>query len=163
LLGEASATVGEIFNGRAKGVEKNIELQGTKRGVLAFKGEKVERGTNKYVEFTLNSRNVDVGSFFLCFGTGGCHWKMYKLKNNEEFILYESEVKDGKNNRFNPVRINEKKLCNNNLKQPIIFRFYEGSGHVLIGETTTDLENLSHGNHKYTLMKRQSEKGVIAL
>lgn len=53
----------------------------------------MERGSNKYIEFSLASRNVDVGSFFLCFGSGTARWRLYKLKGNEEFLLYESEVK----------------------------------------------------------------------
>jgi hypothetical protein len=163
LLGEASATVGEIFNGRSKGVEKPVEQGGAKRGALIFKGEKVERGSSKYVEFVLNSRNVDVGSYFLCFGSGTTHWRLYKSKGGEEYLLYESEVREGKNNRFNPLKINEKRLCNNNPQQLIIFRFFENSGHVLIGEATTTLESLSKGNLRLTLTKRTSEKGVAML
>jgi hypothetical protein len=67
---------------------------------------------------------VDVGSAFLCFGTGSCNWRLYKNKGGEEYLLYESEVREGKNNKFNPLRINEKRLCNNAPKQPIIFRFF---------------------------------------
>lgn len=51
-------------------------------------------------------RNIDVGSYFLCFGYGGSHWKLYKVKNGEEYLLYESEVREGKNNRFNQMKIN---------------------------------------------------------
>lgn len=54
-------------------------------------------------------------------------------------------------------------MCNNDPKQPIIFRFYEDSGHTLIGEARTDLDNLSRGNLRYTLTKRNSEKGLIVL
>jgi hypothetical protein len=45
------------------------------------------------VEFALVSRNVDVGSYFLCFGTGTCHWRLYKVKGGEQYLLYESEVR----------------------------------------------------------------------
>jgi hypothetical protein len=116
--------VGEIFNARNKGIDKEIEAGGARIGVMNFRGEKVERGTSKYVEFTLFGRNIDVGSYFLCFGDGGCRWKLYKIKNNEEYLLYESEIREGKDNRFNAFKINEKRLCNNNPKQPIIFRFF---------------------------------------
>lgn len=102
-------------------------------GVLNFRAEKMERGSSKFVEFTLSARNIDVGSYFLCFGEGGCHWKLYKAKNDGEYLLYESEVREGKDNRFNPFKINEKRLCNNNPKQPIIIRFFADSGHSLIG------------------------------
>ena len=54
-------------------------------------------------------------------------------------------------------------MCNNDPKQPIIFRFYEDSGHNLIGEARTDLDNLSRGNLRYTLTKRNSEKGLVVL
>jgi hypothetical protein len=88
MLGESSATVGEIFNARNKGIEKDIEIQGDKIGLMNFKGEKVERGSNKYVEFSMVARNIEVGSYFLCFGEAGCHWKLYKVKNGEEYLLY---------------------------------------------------------------------------
>ena len=48
---------------------------------MNFRGEKVERGTNKYVQFTLNARNIDVGSSFLCFGNGRSHWRLFKVSN----------------------------------------------------------------------------------
>lgn len=51
------------------------------------------------------ARNVDVGSAFLCFGESGCQWKLYKIKRNSEYLLYESEMREGKNNRFNKHRI----------------------------------------------------------
>jgi hypothetical protein len=57
---------------------------------MLLKCEKVDRGTSRYVEFTLSTRNLDVGSAFLCFGEGGAQWKLYKIKNNEEYLLYES-------------------------------------------------------------------------
>lgn len=163
VLGESSATVGEIFSARNKGIDKAIERGGDRIGTLNFKGEKIERGTNKYVEFNLFGRNLDVGSYFLCFGEGGAHWKLYKVKNNEEYLLYESEVREGKDNRFNPVKINEKRLCNNNPKQPIIFRFFCDAGTSLIGEARTDLDNLLRGNLRYTLFKSNREKGLFLI
>ncbi len=72
-------------------------------------------------------------------------------------------MREGKDNRFNPLKINEKRLCNNNPKQPIIIRFFCDSGHSLIGEARTDLDNLSRGNLRYTLMRGNNEKGVIML
>lgn len=61
------------------------------------------------------------------------------------------------------MRINEKRLCNNNPLQPIIFRFFENTGHVIIGEARTNLQNLSQGNLRLTLTKGNSERGQIAL
>lgn len=104
-----------------------------------------------------------MGAYFLCFGEGSAHWKLYKIKNNEEYLLYESEVREGRDNRYNPLKINEKRLCNNAPKQPIIFRFFANSGQSLIGEVRTDLDNLSRGNLRYTLMKNGHEKGVFLL
>jgi hypothetical protein len=49
LLGEAAGTVGEIFNARKLGVAKDIESKGQKVGSMNLRGEKVERGTCKYV------------------------------------------------------------------------------------------------------------------
>jgi hypothetical protein len=90
LLGEASATVGEIFNARKLGVAKDIEMREQKVGSMNLRGEKVERGSCKYVEFGVAGRNIDVGSFFFCFGERGCQWKLYKVKAGEEYLLYES-------------------------------------------------------------------------
>jgi hypothetical protein len=106
---------------------------------------------------------VDVGSFFLCFGSGAARWRLYKVKGSEEFLLYESEVREGKSNLFNPLRINEKRLCNNNPQQPIIFRFFENTGHVVIGEARTNLNSLAQGNLRLTLAKGSSERGLITL
>lgn len=88
---------------------------------------------------------------------------MYKLKNNEPYLLYESEVREGKNNRFAPLKINEKRLCNNNPKQPIIIRFFSDSGNSVIGESRMDLETLTHGRVRHTLLKGNHEKGIITL
>jgi hypothetical protein len=60
---------------------------------MLLKCEKVDRGTSRYVEFTLATRNLDVGSaclWFRDFREGGAQWKLYKIKNNEEYLLYES-------------------------------------------------------------------------
>lgn len=76
------------------------------------------------MEFSLTVRNLDVGSYFLCFGSGSAHWRLYKSKGSEEYLLYESEVREGKNNKFNLLKINEKRLCNNDMQQPIIIRFF---------------------------------------
>ena len=51
LGGVTEATVGEIFNGRNKGIAKDIKLQGNEAGLIFLRCEKVERGSNKYVEF----------------------------------------------------------------------------------------------------------------
>jgi hypothetical protein len=88
---------------------------------------------------------------------------MYKLKNNEPYLLYESEVREGKNNRFAPLKINEKRLCNNNPKQPIIIRFFSDSGNSVIGESRMDLETLTQGRVRHTLLKGNHEKGIITL
>ena len=104
VIGSVNATVGEIFNGRDAGVKKDFE--GGQGGQMILRGEKVEQGTSKFVEWDLVGRNIDVGSAFLCFGESGCQWKLYKIKRESEYLLYESEVKEGKNNRFNKLRIN---------------------------------------------------------
>jgi hypothetical protein len=57
---------------------------------MLLKCEKVDRGTSRYAEFTLATKNLDVGSACLCFGEGRAQWKLYKIKNNEEYLLYES-------------------------------------------------------------------------
>lgn len=93
----------------------------------------MDRGTQRFIEFDLTSRNLDVGSAFLCFGEGGAHWKLFKIKRNEEYILHQSEVREGKNNRYARFKIKESKLCNNNPKQPIVLRFYADSGNSVIG------------------------------
>ena len=41
--------MGEIFNGREKGIIKDLVMNGTKRGQLHLRCEKVERGCVKYV------------------------------------------------------------------------------------------------------------------
>ena len=51
-------------------------------GEMHLKCEKVDRGTQRFVEFDLLARNLDVGSAFLCFGEGGSHWKLFKIKRN---------------------------------------------------------------------------------
>lgn len=60
----------------------------------------MERGCQRYVEFDMVTRNLDVGAAFLCFGEGEASWKLYKIKNKEEYLLNESETKPGKNNRY---------------------------------------------------------------
>lgn len=92
-VGRVETTVGELFNGGDKGVTKQIINNGNFIGEFHAKCEKVDRGTQGYVEFDLVTRNLDVGSAFLCFGEGGAHWKLFKIKRNEEFILHQSEVK----------------------------------------------------------------------
>jgi hypothetical protein len=155
-IGRVQSTVGEIFNGREKGIVKDIEYNGEKHGDLYLRCEKVERGCQKYVEFDLITRNLDVGAAFLCFGEGGAQWKLYKIKNNEEYLLYESECKEGKNNRYQHFKINQKRLCNNNPKQPIILRFFDDSGSSLIGEAFFDFATLQQGRTRFTLTKKGS-------
>ena len=63
-------------------------------------------------------------------------FRLYKLKAGEEYLLYESEYRNGSDNRYDRVKINEKRLCNNNPEQPIMIRFYKQSqisAPVLIG------------------------------
>lgn len=125
--------------------------------------EKVDRGTQSFIEFDLVTRNLAVGSSFLCFGEGGAHWKLYKVKRNEEILLHQSEVREGKNNRYAHYKIKESKLCNKNPKQAIIIRFYEDSGSSMIGESYFDLVTIIDGKHRMTLTKKGSEKGVIMM
>jgi hypothetical protein len=61
-------TVGEIFNGRDKGIVKEIDNNGEMTGEMLLRCEMMERGCQRYVEFDLLTRNLDVGSSFLCFG-----------------------------------------------------------------------------------------------
>jgi hypothetical protein len=82
--------VGEIFSARNQGCEKKISAFGKEIGLMNLRGEKVEKGSSKYVEFVMTARNVDVGYSFLCFGEGGCHWKLYKIKNGSDYLLHES-------------------------------------------------------------------------
>ncbi len=86
--------------------------------------EKVVNEGNNFVQFGIHGINIDVGSWFLCFGSANTFFKIYKVKKEEEFLIYESEVKEGKNPTFNQVKLKVKKLCNNNPLQPIIVRFY---------------------------------------
>jgi hypothetical protein len=51
-------------------------------GELHLRCEKVDRGTQRFMEFDLLARNLDVGGAFLCFGEGGSHWKLFKIKRN---------------------------------------------------------------------------------
>jgi len=60
-------------------------------------------------------------------------WKLFKIRRNEEYLLYESEVKEGKNNRFAHFKINEFKLCNGLPKQPIFIRLYSDNSTSIIG------------------------------
>ena len=106
---------------------------GNRIGELHLKCEKVDRGSQRIIEFDVLSRNLDVGTSFLCFGEGGAHFKLFKIKRNEEYMLQESKVKVGQNNRFGHVKVRESKLCNNNPKQPIVIRFYQDNGNTIIG------------------------------
>lgn len=75
-------------------------------------------------------------------------------------MLYESESHLGGTNRYNQLRINEKRLCNNDPKQPIIIRFYIEGG-PSIGEAKFDLSMLTDRKAKHTLMKNGNENGII--
>ncbi len=76
-------------------------------------------------------------------------------------MLYESETKPGKNNRYQHMKINQKRLCNTNPKQPIILRFFNDTS--LIGESYFDLATLQEGKLRFTLTKKGSERGVAIL
>ena len=100
---------------------------------MILKGEKIDKGNNKYVEFSLSTQNLDVGGWCCCFGDGSVRWTLNKTINSVEYPLYESEIKKGKENNFNIVKINENRLCNKNPKQPIILRFFNGNSTSVIG------------------------------
>jgi hypothetical protein len=89
-----------------------------------MKCEKVERGTNKFVEFDLTATDLPSQTFFLCFGSTSPMFRLYKIKNNSEYLLYESEIREGNDPRFKKVVMNEKKLCNNDPNQMIMLKMY---------------------------------------
>ena len=84
-------------------------------------------------------------------------FRMYKLKNNSEYLLYESEVKDGSNPQFKRVIMNEKKLCNNNPDQPIILKMYDYSNFgapKYIAETKFTVTDIHRGKINYYLRNK---------
>jgi hypothetical protein len=82
--------VGEIFNGRAKGIAKDVTQLGVAQGKMMMRCEAVKRGSTQYSAFDLSTRNLDVGSAFFCFGEGKALWRLYRKRNNEEILIYES-------------------------------------------------------------------------
>ena len=91
-------------------------------------------------------------------------FRLYKLKNNSEYLLYESEVRDGTDVRFKRVCINEKKLCNNNPTQNIILKMYHYStfgAPKLSGETYFTIDGLMDGRRTAALRKSEKHKGTV--
>lgn len=52
-------------------------------------------------------------------------FKIFKIRNGVEFLLYESQPKKNVNPRFNRTVMDEKRLCNNNDNQLIIIKLYK--------------------------------------
>lgn len=82
LIGVVEASVGEIFGARKKGLAREImDTRGKSRGTLMMKCEKVERGTNKYVEFDVRLNDIP-SQGWLCFGGSSPMFRLYKIKDN---------------------------------------------------------------------------------
>lgn len=79
LVGSVETTVGELFNGRDKGVVKEIERNGKNIGQMHLKCEKVDKGVQKLIEFTMRTRDLDIGSCCF-FGADSAHWKLFKIR-----------------------------------------------------------------------------------
>ena len=91
-------------------------------------------------------------------------FRMYKIKNNSEYLLYESEVKDGNDPRFKRVVMNEKKLCNNDPDQPIVLKMYHYSNFgapKYIAETQFTVNELYQGKVNHALRKNAKVKGTV--
>lgn len=88
LLGVVEAIVGQIYKSQSKGILKQIAQGGYRSGELYLKCEKMNRKSQKFIEFSLVGRNLDVGTSFLCFGEGSAHWKLFKLKSFEDHLQY---------------------------------------------------------------------------
>lgn len=73
--------------------------------------------------------------------------------NNEELLIHKSEVKLGKNVQFDHYKINLKKLCNENPKQPISLKFFTAEGEF-IGESHFDLASLKAGHRRLELKNK---------
>lgn len=81
LIGTVTASIGEIFGARQKGLSREImDTRNKSRGELIMKCEKVERGTNKYVEFEARVNDLPSQGWF-CFGSTSPIIRLYKMKN----------------------------------------------------------------------------------
>ena len=147
LVGSVDVTIGEIFGSRSKGLVRDIfDSKDKIRGRMVIKCEKIEKGSNKMMDFNLKAFDLPSSSFF-CFGTDEKFFKIFKIRNGVEYLLYESEVKLGKAPRFDLTSISEKRLCNNNPDQPITLKMYSTSNFFapsIIGSldfTVKDVEN----------------------
>lgn len=90
-------------------------------------------------------------------------FRLYKMKNNAEYLLYESEIRDGTDVRFKKVVLNEKKLCNNNPDQPIILNMYHYSNFgapKIISQTTFTINEL-RGKRNFVLRKDGKNRGNV--
>ena len=103
-----------------------MDTHNKSRGDLIMKCEKVERGTNKFVEFDVKVHDLPSQGFF-CFFSNTPMIRLYKIKNGSEYLLYESEPRSGSSPRFNRITLNQKKLCNNDENQEIVLRVYNYS------------------------------------
>lgn len=100
--------------------------------------------------------------FFYFFGNNSPFFRLMKRKNNENYLVYESEVaEDNRNPHFRVVKMNERKLCDNNDRAPIQCQFFNYSvrgNHDLVGEFFFTLAELGEHN-AFNLTKKGSAVG----
>ena len=130
---------------------------------MILKCEKVERGNNKLIEFDITANDLPSDSWFLCFGSTSPMFRLYKIKNNSEYLLYESEIRDGTDVRFKKVLLNEKKLCNNNVNQQVVLRTYNYSNFGApkeTAETRFTVTELIEGRRSFQLRSEGKFRGT---
>ena len=89
-------------------------------------------------------------------------YRLYKMKNNAEYLLYESEVQSGTDPRFRRVALNEKKLCNNDENQEVFLRVYNYSNFgapKFVAETPFTVNQLRQGRTNFQVSKEHRSKG----